>query len=650
MDPAGPLLAQAVPLHQAGRLGEAEALYRQALAVRPGHPDALHLLGMAACQTGRFAEAVDLIGQAVAGNRSVPDYHANLAFALHAVGRHPEAEAACRRALRLRPGFPEAANTLGNALSARRLWSEAERAYREALRGRPGYVEAHGNLGTVLQALGRAAEAEPHLRTALAANPALAEARLALGRALADLGRPEDAVEELRAARRVRPGHGPTLAALAVVVERLGDVGGAEGLQRRALALFPDDAELWNLHGQTLHRQDRTAAAAQAYARAVRLFPTMAEALTNLGTVRRESGDPAAAAVLHRQALDCRRDYAAAHANLGLALQDLGDPAGAEAAFGLALRHDPGERLAALNRALLRLKAGRLAEGWADYAGRPTAGRPALPEWQGEDLTGRHLLIRREQGLGDELMFASCYADAIGRSGHVTIECDRRLVPLFARAFPAATVRRPSDDPRDADLYALAGSLPRHLRSALDTFPPSAGWIVADPERTAARRRAMGDGGLVVGIAWTSWRTDRSRRGAYTALDAWAPLFAVPGVRFVSLQYDGRYDAIAEAEGRFGVAIRHDPADDLANDLETAAALTAACDLVVSVASAPGELAAALGVPVWRVCWADWTQLGTAVRPWYPTLRPYTPPPGGTLADALARAARDLRALAGSAR
>ncbi|WP_029010451.1 tetratricopeptide repeat protein [Azospirillum halopraeferens] len=650
-DPAAPLLAQGLALHRDGHAAPAEALYRQALAVRPGHPDALHLLGMLACGAGRFADAADLIGQAIAGNRTVPDYHANLAFALHALGRYEEAESACRRALRLRPGLPEAANTLGNALMARGRPAEAERAYREALRGRPAYAEAQGNLGAALRALGRAAEAEPVLRAALAALPGMAEARLALGRTLADLGRTEEAEADLRAARAARPDHAPTLAALAVTVERRGRTAEAAALQGRAIALVPDDGELWNLHGQSLLRLDRTAAAAGAYARAVRLCPGMAEALTNLGSVRREQGDPAGAAALHRRAAAARPGYAAAHVNLGLALQDLGDAAAAEAAFGAALTHDPAEGAAALNRALLRLRAGRLGEGWADYAGRPAGPGPALPEWTGGDIAGRHLLIRREQGLGDELMFASCYADAIARAGRVTIQCDRRLIPLFTRAFPQAAVQRPADDPADADLHVRAGSLPRVLRDRLGAFPPRPAWLTAEPQRVAERRARLADGaGPVVGIAWTSWRSDRTRRAAYTTLDQWGPLFAVPGVRFVSLQYDGRYDELAAAQRRFGVTIACDPADDLANDLETAAALTAACDLVVSVASAPGELAGALGVPVWRVCAPDWTHLGTAVRPWFPTMRPVPPPPGGTPGDALVRVARDLAALAGARR
>ena len=658
IDPAAATLAQGVQFHQMGRLAEAASLYHQALRIHPGHPDALHLLGMLACQQGRFADAVDLISQATAANGRVPDYHANLGLALQNLGRPAEAEAACRRALKLKPGFPEAANTLGNALLAQGRNDEAVRAYREALRGRADYTEAHGNLGAALRAAGKPEEAEPHLRQALARNPGMVEARVALALALHDRGRVEEAVEILRPALAHRPGHPPVLVALAGMLQRAGRMAEAEAAFQRVIAVEPADAELWNSYGPLLRGLDRLEDAGRAHEHAACIAPTMPEALTNLGNIRHFQGRPEDAAALHRRALDLRSDYADAHANLGFALGDLGDDAASEAAFGRALDHNPDLGIAALNRALLRLKAGRLEEGWADYArrfvsrGHPRGITRPMPEWRGEDLTGRRILVWREQGLGDELMFASCYSDLIVRAGHVVIECDRRLVPLFQRSFPAATVRAVTEDPRDADVHVAAGSLPGLLRPGLSAFPARPSWLVPDPERVAAWRARLAERGPgpAVGIAWTSWKTSHERRGAYTDLAQWAPLLRVPGATFVSVQYDGRYGEVAEAERRFGVTIAAFPETDLANDLEEAAALTAALDLVVSVASAPGELAGALGVPVWRVAARDWTQLGTATRPWYPTMRACPPRAGEGPGDVLARLAADLARTAVGAR
>ncbi|NYZ15421.1 tetratricopeptide repeat protein [Azospirillum sp. RWY-5-1] len=652
MVPAGVVPAEALPravaLHEAGRLADADALYAAILDADPRNADALHLRGLIACQTGRFEVAADLIGRAIRAGGRVADHHANHAYALQALGRWAEAEAAARRALRLNPALPEAANTLGNALTLQGRHEEALRAYREALRRRPGYAEAEGNLGIALQALGRAVEAEPHLRRALAASPGMAEAELALGNALLALQRADEAVPLLRDAVRRRPAHAPAWAALA-------RTGGARTVERwrRALALAPADAEAWNAAGLAFQAQDRLADAGRAFVRALATEPGTIDALTNLGSLRRLQARPAEAADLQRAALARRPRDATARTNLALALQDQGAEAEAESQFTRALKDDPTQALARFNRGVLRLMQGRLEEGWADYDARFESSqlfaprRIALPPWAGDDLTGRRILVWREQGLGDELMFSSCYPDLIARAGGVVLECDRRLVPLFARSFPGTIVRAPTADPRDADVQAPAGSLPRHLRPRIAAFRRAGGWLIPDPDRVRplrARVAALGPG-LKVGIAWTSRRADTARRAAYTSLDEWAPLFGLAGIQLVSLQYDGRDDDVVAAERRSGVRIHRIADLDLMNDLDGAAALTSTLDLVLTVASSVGEMAGALGVPTWRLGGRDWTQLGTPARPWFPAQRVIRPVAGTGMAGAVARAAALLESL-----
>ena len=645
---AAALVGQAVPLHQAGRLAEAEALYRQVLDLQPRHPDALHLLGMIACQTARFAEAADLIGRAVAAKRDVPDYHANLAYALQALGRPAEAERAARNALRLRNPFPEAANTLGNALNAQGKAEEAATAYRAALRARPDYAEAEGNLGAVLRSLGRSAEAEPLLRHALAANPTLAEARAALGLALLDLGRADEGEAALRAVLVRRPDHAAAALALAGSLQRRGE--DAEPAYRRYLALDPADAEAWNAFGLALQSADRIEPAAAAFARALRLTPAMAEAMTNLGTIRRLQGRVGESADLQRRALDLRPGYAAAHTNLALALQDLGKEEEAEQEFTRALDADPAQALARFNRAILRLRQGRLAEGWEDYAARFDSGRLRpkrpfnIPEWEGDDLAGRRLLLWAEQGLGDEFMFGALLPQAIARFPDLIVECEPRLVSLFQRSFPDTTVRAPSRRPTDADCHLPFGSLPRLVWREAPVPPPPAGWLKPDLPRVAGWRQrldALGPG-LAVGIAWTSQRITTERRQSYTELEDWLPLLRLPGLHAISLQYDGREEEIAAVEDRFGLRVHRWPDLDQIGDLENTAALMANLDLAVTVASSAGEMAAALGVPVWRLGRRDWTQLGTAVRPWFPTMRCIQPQGAAGIGEAIPQAAQML--------
>jgi hypothetical protein len=135
------------------------------------------------------------------------------------------------------------------------------------------------------------------------------------------------------------------------------------------------------------------------------------------------------------------------------------------------------------------------------------------------------------------------------------------------------------------------------------------------------------------------------RAGAYSRIDQWGPVFAVPGVAFASLQYDGHEAEREDALRRFGVVLHHWPDLDQRRDLEGVAALMSGLDLVISAPTAVGELAAALGVPVWRIAGAgDWSALGTAVRPWFSSMAPTGH--AGDHDGALAAVAQRLRRLA----
>ncbi|MDQ2102762.1 tetratricopeptide repeat protein, partial [Azospirillum isscasi] len=362
----------------------------------------------------------------------------------------------------------------------------------------------------------------------------------------------------------------------------------------------------------------------------------------------------AEAARWFRRALALDPAYAAALSNLGLAVQRLGGGRRAETLYGRALRLTPDLALAHFNRGLLRLERGDLAEGWAGYgwrfaSGQVGAGRPPrMPAWRGEELAGKRLLVWGEQGVGDTILFSSLCAEAIACARSVVIETDRRLVPLFARSFPAALVRAQRPDPEgvpDCDLHVPIGSLARVFRRDLSAFAAQdGGWLVPDPERVARWRdrvAALGPG-LRVGIGWRSALMTESRRAAYSRLDRWGPLFAVPGVVFVNLQYGACEAELAAAEQRFGVAVHRWGDLDLTDDFDGTAALMTALDLVISPAMAVGELAAALGVPVWRFGGRDWTQLGTAVRPWFPAQRLFQPRAGEDIADVPKRMAAQL--------
>ena len=199
-------LQRGLGLHQAGRLSEAEGLYRQILAIDPNNADGLHLLGVLAHETGHDEAAVDLIAKAITRNSRVADFHCNIGNALQGLGRLTEAKAHYRRAIRLNPNHAESHNNFGNALRGQGKLEEALREFRRALGVRPGYAEAHYNLGNTLLDQGRGDEAIHHYQEAIALQPGFAKAHYNLAAVLGAQGKLAEAAACYRQAAAFEPG------------------------------------------------------------------------------------------------------------------------------------------------------------------------------------------------------------------------------------------------------------------------------------------------------------------------------------------------------------------------------------------------------------------------------------------------------------
>ncbi|MEA2708106.1 MAG: hypothetical protein QOF78_707, partial [Phycisphaerales bacterium] len=227
---------------------QAEAMYREVLQRHPDHPDALHLLGVAAHQQGRHEEACALIRRAIARNPSCAAFHYNLAEALRPLGQLAQAETAFRRAIELEPGNADAHNSLGNLLLAQRRLDEAAACCRRALALNPQLAAAQYNLGTVLleQCNGPAA------------------------------------VEALRRATELAPTFAPAFHNLSSVLMELHQLEPAEAALRRAMELEPDNAAAWNNMGQLRKAQGCPADAIDCFRRAIELDPARADVHSNL--------------------------------------------------------------------------------------------------------------------------------------------------------------------------------------------------------------------------------------------------------------------------------------------------------------------------------------------------------------------------------
>jgi predicted O-linked N-acetylglucosamine transferase (SPINDLY family) len=275
-------LQQALALHQAGRLPEAETLYRQILFSEPNHPEALHYLGLLVHQMGRSELGVELISKAISSRPAYVEAHFNLGKVFKTQGKLEEAAVCYRRALTLKPDYAEAHFNLGIALFEQNRADEAIASYRQGLILKPDYAETHNNLGVALHDQGRLAEAAACYRRALALKPDFGQVHYNLGITLKDLGELDRAAESFRKVLEVMPGYGEAHYNLGVILNDQGKLDEAVASYRHALALKPSLAEAHNNLGVILNEQGQLDEAVACYRQALTLKPDYPEAHSNL--------------------------------------------------------------------------------------------------------------------------------------------------------------------------------------------------------------------------------------------------------------------------------------------------------------------------------------------------------------------------------
>ena len=312
----------------------------------------------------------------------------------------------------------------------------------------------------------------------------------------------------------------------------------------------------------------------------------------------------------------------------------------------------PQEGLIRYYLAYSYLRLGRMKEGWDNYehgfhplilksSARSPNRKFPVPTWQGESLMSKRLLVWREQGLGDEIMFMSCFKDLVPDHSRVIIECDRRMVAPFQRSFPTALVREQVADGTlnaihsDFDYHLPMASMMRFTRKSIADFDRSGPYIVPDPAKVdefRARLATVAGGKTTIGICWRSGKMDAVRSLGYSTLEDWAPLFAMEDVAFVNLQYGRCEDELRASEEAFGITIHRWPDLNLRDDLDDVFALMRALDVTVTAATAVHSMSAAVGTrTIMFGKENNWTCFGLDHNPWYPNLTMVLRPSGETV-------------------
>ena len=549
------------------------------------------------------------------------------ARALHATGDVAGARAMCEGILSQDQANAGAHCLLGVLFGEEGNLDRAMTHLAEAARLAPDSEEAHLGLGNVHRLRDAPDAAAASYRRVLAINADSPAAHYSLGLVLRHFGQLEPAVKHLGRAFSLSPDLAEAARDCALCQIHLGAHEAAIAVLNEALERHSGNAELHAALGLAHQKMHRPQAALQCYEKARSLGHATADFFNNLGYVLQELGRLPEAFTCYEQAI---------------ALQ-------------------PEFPLARFYRALARLLTGDYASGWPEYETRLISeDRPHRPEsyarWQGEPLGGRTILVWSEQGLGDEIMFASCIPEVVSAAGRCIVECSARLEGLFRRSFPGARVYAAAPDcsipdaikAEAIDCETPIGSLPLYLRRSAQEFPQHEGYLKADPERVANWRRRLSSlgNGLKVGVSWQGGTHLTRSPLRSVPLSHWLPIFTAGDARFVSLQYGDSAAAIEELASQHGTRIAHWP--EAIEDYEETAALVTALDLVISVQTAVVHLTGALGRPAWVMvpyC-PEWRYgfAGESMR-WYPSVRVFRQSSFGEWEPVIAAIARELRAL-----
>ncbi len=678
MNDPNAILNEAAGRHQGGELSVAGGLYRPVLAVRPADPDALYLMGVARAGMGETAEGIALIRQAVAAQPLFPAAHFNLGSlllgqgeaqaalvslgtcitqaphhagalaaagrALLALDRPAEAVTVLAQSLQLAPD-PACWNDLGVALQRSDRPDDALRAYGEALQRRPAYADAQFNRGCLLLARSDFDLAEAAFEAALAVQPDHVGAVWSLGLTLAAQGRLDASLAALDRLLALAPTHLPALRQRAALLNAADRPDEAIADLNLVLAAEPDDVAMLTGRAGLLRMRGRLEEAERDLAQALAINPDHAGALVEQANVAQDRLAYGVALALYDRALGQRANDVAALVNRGAVLHAMGRHTEALATWHQVLALQPERADVTLNIALCLLQTGDWAKGWPAHEARlrRSPWREAMagysvPQWDGRAaLDGRRLLLVSEQGLGDTIQFSRFAYMVAARGATVILGVDPSLRRLMTGLAGVAEVSCTGDPDAGADLFCPLLSLPARLGLGLGDAAMPAPYLRADPVDVAGWRGRLADWpGLKVGLVWAgnprlgdpvARRMDLRRSVGLTCL---APLLAVPGITFVSLQ---KGEAGRQAAGSPVV----DWTDELGDFADTAA-LIEALDLVISVDTAVAHAAGALGRPVWVLnrfdrCWRWMT--GRTDTPWYPTMRLFTQTRPGVWGDVM---------------
>ncbi len=599
---------RAVAAFERGDLDTAARLCQATLKADPDYFDATHLLAVATSRRGAHTAALPFFDRAARLRPRNADIFNNRGSALTELGRYEEALADYGKALALAPNHAEALNNRGCALMHMKRYEEALVAHGKALVLDPNNAEIVNNLGRALMALERIEDAAHCFADALQLRPNYFDALMNRGVALNGLKDFEQALSCFTMALELDPSCTLALTHRSRTLEGLEHYEEAVADCDLAIARLPPNYALLMRRGSCLKKLGRYQEAAADLERALALTSAPDE------TAASDAAEPSLNELfdrLHQRAI---------------ALMQLERTTEAIACLrhALELREDNPE--AAWNMGCLLLLHGDFIAGWNYYEARRVQKgtlwtRLEGPEWRGEPLAGKKLLLYGEQAFGDAFQYVRFVRFAAEMGAEVILGMWAPLATLFSGMEEKPMIVRHGDPVPAYDFHLPLMSVPWVLKLRPKDFATKRPYLRADPRRVETWERGLPRSTFRVGLAWQGSKSDPER---WIRLAELAPLGRIPGVTLIALQKKDGLDQLAGIPDDMHVVTLGPNFDAGPDAFMDTAAVMMSLDLVISIDTGVAHLAGALGRPLWimlkRVPEWRWL-LDRADSPWYPTAR-----------------------------
>ena len=458
------------------------------------------------------------------------------------------------------------------------------------------------------------------------------------------LGKPDEGLTDILKSISLNTKDYIALNILGLIYDSLKENIKAKEVFEIAIKINPDYFPSYNNYGNCLQNLKDINAALINFKKAYELNNNFEEAINNIANIYTIQGKYEEAIKYYKTALKTSRETAKIYYNIGVAFSFMKDFNKAEEFYIKSQNINPNDDILKKNFAILYLAKQNYKKAWLFYDGRLnlqdfSAKNSSFDNikhklWKGENITNNtKILIIKEQGIGDEIIFSSMYNEAINKFPNCKIETEPRLLPIFKRVFdneknfvPYRYYSSENNEIKKFDKILYAGSLGRLFRNSINEFPET-NFLFPKKEnliKIDSKFKNINNK-LKIGIAWKSKREvygdDKS-----VNLELLKPILKLENIDFINLQYGETEKEIKSFEQLHKIKIHTIEEVDLFNDFESISALLCKLDLFITISNSTAHLAGALGVPTLLIkpknhsVFFYWNVPGDST-PWYPSIK-----------------------------